>query len=334
VFVPSSPPLVGRVLADKYVLVERIGEGGMGAVYRAHRLADGAVLAVKVMHPWLGEDLRRRFRREARAARAVEHPGSVRVFDAGTSADGTPYIAMELLEGRDLAQVIRQEWPLPDARLADLLAQILDVLACAHAQGIVHRDLKPENVVVTLDERGEERIKVCDFGLAKILEGGGAGPPSRWETHGGTILGTPEYMAPEQARGEPVDARTDVYALGVLSYQLLTSRLPFNADSLLTLALLHVIHEPTPPREIVPHVHAGLEAICMRALAKRMEDRFQSAGAMRDALAAVRPQLGSRAPRPGQKEPPSDVRVERSGISHRPTRAERPAPRRASASPR
>ncbi len=228
----ASPqdPYLGRKLDDKYMIEELLGVGGMGRVYRAVQLSLEKKICVKVLRTGATEDetLARRFHREARAASRLNHPNSISVIDFGqTAADGSLYMAMEFIPGRDLGKIIREDFPLGEQRVVHIMDQVLSALADAHAADIVHRDLKPENIMVT-DLRGtKDFVKVLDFGIAKIQET--SQDPGL--TQAGMVCGTPEYMSPEQARGEPLDARSDLYAAGVILYQMITGRLPFQAPT-------------------------------------------------------------------------------------------------------
>jgi serine/threonine-protein kinase len=293
----ADPALIGRRIAGKFVVEQFLGGGAMGAVYRARDDSLDRKVALKVMHPAVAVDpsFVSRFHREARAASRLDHPNSMRVIEFGEEPDGLLYIAMEYLEGRDLYKVIHEDWPLSEARIADVMMKALAAIAVAHEMGVIHRDLKPENIMILSrkDDEGHDIVKVCDFGIAKITERDEAAPDAAPKTAGakvttaGVVVGTPEYMSPEQARGEKLDSRSDLYSMGIILYQLLTGRTPFLADTALAVVLKHITEAPEPPHTIYPGVHKGLEAVCLRALAKAKEDRFQSARDMRAALKAV-----------------------------------------------
>jgi serine/threonine-protein kinase len=261
------------VIAGRYQVEAQIGAGGMAVVYRAEDIQLGRKVAVKVLHGQYAEDTEfvERFRREAKAAAQLQHPGIVAVYDTG-SWDGTWYIAMELLEGLTLKEKIVAEGRIAPAEAIDLTEQILRAVRAAHRDGIIHRDLKPHNVI--LDEDG--RPKVTDFGIAR------RGASDMTAT--GSILGTAHYIAPEQAQGEVITPRTDLYAVGVVLYEMLTGRTPFEGDSAVSIALAHVNNEPRSPRSIVPAVSPALDAVVLRALAKRPSDRFADADAFLAAL--------------------------------------------------
>jgi eukaryotic-like serine/threonine-protein kinase len=277
----TADPLVGRVLDSKYELVARLGEGGMGAVYRARRLHIGDEVAVKVLHRRLlaEEGAAERFRREARAAAQLQHPNVVTIHDfCEERADGAPaYIVMELVRGVSLRDLLRREGRLAEARAAALMGDVCAAVGQAHRQGVTHRDLKPDNVIVVppASEGGREFAKVVDFGIAKLR--GGTGPLALTRT--GALIGTPYYMSPEQCRGENTDARADVYSLGAMLYEMLTGAPPFRADNLADLFAKQLTEAP-PPFPARLRVNPALERVCLRALAKDPDQRQEDASAL------------------------------------------------------
>jgi serine/threonine-protein kinase len=282
--------LLGRTIAGKFAIESYVGGGAMGAVYKARQFALDKTVAIKVMHREMAKDEKfvARFKREAKAASKLDHPNSLRVIDFGEEPDGLLYLAMEFLDGKDLFAVLKEGWPLPDDRIVAILIQALAALAVAHDQGIVHRDLKPENIMVLngTDDEGTQRdvVKVCDFGIAKITERVAvdkkATDSARLSTKG-LVVGTPEYMSPEQGRGEPLDLRSDLYSMGVILFQLLTRQVPFDAESAIGIVLKHVTEEPARPSSIYSNVNPKLEVICLKALQKKKEERYQNAREMR-----------------------------------------------------
>ncbi|HSO40996.1 MAG TPA: serine/threonine-protein kinase, partial [Labilithrix sp.] len=287
--------LLGRVVAGKFKIEAPIGAGAMGEVYRARHTVLDTVIALKIMRPDIAKDamFKERFYREAKAASRLDHANSVRVLDYGVEPDGLVYIAMEFLHGRDLLSVLRDEWPLPDTRIADILVQVLAAVSVAHELGIIHRDLKPENIMISVaaddDDQRPYHVKVCDFGIAKLSDPRAfqTENSARALTSSGTLIGTPEYMSPEQARGDALDARSDIYSVGIILYQLLVGRVPFSAENALGVVLKQVTDEPVPPSKVRPGVNARLEAICLRALKKSRDDRYQTAREMRRDLREV-----------------------------------------------
>jgi serine/threonine protein kinase len=280
----TDDKFVGKTLPGGYHILDLISVGGMGRVYRAEQSALGRTVAVKIIHPHLLSDDNSalRFITEARAASQLNHPNSVAVFDFGRTDDGQPYLVMEFLRGKDLARVAYEEGPLGFARIVDVLRQTLAALSEAHDLGIVHRDLKPENIILEPLRRGGDFVKVVDFGLAKLR----ADTQAPSVTSPGIVCGTPDYMAPEQGRGDPIDGRSDLYAMGVILFQLLTGRLPFEADSPTQVVMMHMTIPVPDPRQVAPerNIPEPLVHVVNQALAKDAKKRFQDAIEFADAL--------------------------------------------------
>ncbi|HEX9637928.1 MAG TPA: serine/threonine-protein kinase [Acidobacteriota bacterium] len=274
---------LGRVLAGKYRLDAFISSGGMGSVYRATHLMLGKPVAIKVIQPGMvpSAELAQRFQREARAACQLAHPNIVAVHDLGQEPDGTLYIAMELVDGTSLKQLLARG-PIASDRATRILTQLASALALAHSRGVIHRDLKPQNVMLCTDSAGRETAKLLDFGIAKSLES----EELTALTSTGTVLGTPHYMSPEQAAGRPVDARSDLYSLGVMLYEMLVGEAPFHDPSVATILYKHVWEPPEPPSRKRPDlpIAAQLERIVMRCLAKDPAQRYASAAALLEEL--------------------------------------------------
>ena len=269
---PNADPLLGTTVDNRYEIESVIGEGGMGVVYRTRHRALGKRFALKALRRDLASDpeIAVRFMQEARTAASVSHPGLVEITDFGRLASGQPFFVMELLEGLSLATLIRKGGPIPAARGVEIVRQIADALGAAHERSIVHRDLKPDNIHVSPSAQGRDVVTIVDFGLAKVI---GA---SRL-TRAGMVFGTPHYMSPEQAMGEPTDHRADVYALGVVMYEMFTGRVPFEADSYMGVLTKHMYMAPTPPSRLVGIDQLGvLEDITLRCLEKKPEHRYGS----------------------------------------------------------
>ncbi|MBZ5713445.1 serine/threonine-protein kinase [Nannocystis pusilla] len=286
---PEAPdPLLGHTLADRYRLEKVIGHGGMGTVYRAEHVVIRKPVAVKVLDAAHSE--RRvevqRFLNEARAASKIRHEHVVDITDFGSTDDGLVFLVMEYLEGEDLAATSDREGSLPWRRAAAIVLQIAAALEAAHAQGIIHRDMKPENCFRIRRGNDPDFIKVLDFGIAKVLEDSEVERPS---SAGSGLLGTPEYLAPELIRGLKPDARVDIYAVGVMLYDLLVGKLPFAGESFMSTLTAHLMELPTPPSQARPaaEIPAALDAVVLRALAKDRDLRYDTIGEFAAALRAA-----------------------------------------------
>jgi serine/threonine protein kinase len=280
--------LTRGTLVGEYQILERIGEGGMGTVYSAVHPIIGKKVAIKVLAGRLANNKNaiRRFVLEARTVNDIRHPGLVDIFSFGQLTDGRHYYVMEYLAGRNLGDVLRARLYLPMAEAVPIFLEVGDALVAVHAKGIVHRDLKPENILLLSATTGQ-RAKLVDFGLAKLLEGvvpahlSEGGP----RTAAGVNVGTPHYMSPEQCRGQKVDARSDLYALGVLLYETLTGRVPFDGATPLDIWQAHVEKPPRPPAEVCPAtISPAMNSLVLRLLAKQPEHRVQSASEFCTAL--------------------------------------------------
>ncbi|NBD36680.1 MAG: protein kinase, partial [Chloroflexi bacterium] len=268
--------LIGQHFGQ-YKILAPIGEGGMGVVYRALDVELKREVAVKVLPLDLARDREfvARFMREAETAAGLDHPNIVTIYNVGHQ-DGIYYLAMQLLSGQALNQMLRQGEPLSPSRVVHIIKQLASAVDYAHERDIIHRDIKPANIMVGADDY----VTLMDFGIAKAL--------SRSKiTRTGTMIGTPEYMAPEQFTGEPVDARSDVYALSIVLYEMLTGCVPFTGETPVAISHGHVYQQPTPLRHQNPHISPAVERVVLRGLAKRPEARYASAGALAQALQAA-----------------------------------------------
>ncbi|MEO7332253.1 MAG: serine/threonine-protein kinase [Minicystis sp.] len=284
----APDPNIGRdLLEGQFQILQKIGSGGMGSVYKAAQPAMNRMVAVKILHPKLTnrKDLVSRFRREARAMSHLTHPNTVKVFVYGDLDDGSLYIVMEYLEGKNLNQMVRKEGPLSVERAIPVLIQVCGALQEAHLQGIIHRDLKPENIFLSTNGGLKDYPKVLDFGLAKVTERE-LRPGSIMLTQEGMVFGTPEFMSPEQAQGKPLDPRSDLYSLAIILYEVLTGKLPFDARTPMEYIQMHVTKPPIPLDERVPgkRFPPGLGAVLNKAMQKRPEDRYSSAADFAQAL--------------------------------------------------
>jgi len=311
----AADPLIGLVLAERYRIVEHIGRGGMGIVYRVEHVSIGKLLAMKLLAGELStsKEVVRRFKQEALTVSKLSSPYTVQVFDYGQWQHLT-FLVMELVEGLDLSRTLRRYGPIPFARLGRLMVQVCTSLVEAHNKGIVHRDIKPENIMLVTDESGVETAKVLDFGLAKLRETSELNEV----TLQGTVVGTPYYMSPEQILGEEVDGRSDIYSLGAVMFRTLTGSFPYTATTPMAMFTKHLT-EPVPdiaaahPDLDIP---GGVSAAVSRCMAKKREDRFQSIEELREVLLEELRELGvastdtvSTAPEPDHDEPPRKRRA-------------------------
>ena len=288
----ASELMPGLIIRDKYQIVERIGAGGMAVVYKAKHVAFNEVHALKVVSSRMLDDegFLHRFRNEAIITRKLHHVNAVRVDDIDSTEDGRPFIVMEYVRGDNLRNLIQKHGPMRLPRALHIARQVAQALAAAHHLGITHRDIKPDNIILVEQPDGHDLVKVLDFGIAKVREstlGAGAGYTP---THTGMVVGTPQYISPEQAlgkHGNDIDGRADLYSLGVVLYEMVTGQLPFESDTPMGLLLHHIQTPPRPPNLLRPDlkIPEAISKLLLKALAKKPEDRFQSAEEM---LAALR----------------------------------------------
>ena len=277
--------LIGRVIEGRYRITAKLGAGGMGAVFRGVQTAVGREVAIKVLAKAVASDVNavKRFMQEAKAASALSHPNTITIHDFGQTEDGLLYLVMELVAGETMSALLKREGSMRPTRAVRIVGQMLNALEEAHALGIIHRDLKPENVIIASRAGNPDFLKVLDFGLAKLTDGEGG---NTGLTQTGQVFGTPGYMSPEQARGEVCDLRADLYAVGVMLYEMLGGRRPFDGDNPLSVLVKHIQEPPPdfialdPPVEVAPAVRA----VVFRSLAKAREERHASAGEMHQAL--------------------------------------------------
>jgi serine/threonine protein kinase len=293
--------LVGETLDGRYFIQRKIGEGGMGVVYSARHAVIERPLAIKVLKREVMRDTAtiKRFVQEARAASRIGHPNIVDVTDFGTTPDGMTYSVMEYVDGVTLAKAIRAEAPLPHERSIRVALQIARALGAAHDKGIVHRDLKPENVFLTARDDRPDFVKIVDFGIAKVLPLAGADPNAPKLTRAGSVFGTPEYMAPEQAAGRSdIDGRVDIYALGTILYEMTCGRTPHKSTSLVRTIAMQLLDPITPLSQVRDElmVHPAFERVVMKALAKKREDRYATMAELATALDGVLAELEHSAP--------------------------------------
>jgi len=283
---------IGITLDGKYELVRLIGEGGMGAVYEATHKLIGRRLAVKFLHALYATNAEviTRFQREAQAAAQIGHENIIEVTDMGTASDGAPYLVMEYLEGSDVKGATEKDGKLSPKRVAHILVQALSALQAAHNVGIIHRDLKPENIFLTSKGVNPDYVKLLDFGISKFRTFDGEGVKGLTQT--GTVLGTPHYMSPEQARGEQnLTPQSDIYAMGVIMYQMLTGQLPFDAANYNALLIKILTEDPTPVEVLSPELPPALVEIVKKAMARDTADRYGTCDEMRERLLPFAPSV-------------------------------------------
>ncbi len=282
----APDPLLGRVIADRFKVVSLLARGGMGKVYVAEQAPLGRVCALKILNPnYIGDadpEFHRRFYREASIASKITHPNSVTIFDYGKTDDDIYYMAMELLEGQTLHQAIREAGTFPEERVGRISQQICRALREAHSLEVIHRDLKPANIFLTRHGDGDDFVKILDFGLVKHL----GERPEEQLTQTGLFMGSPKYMAPEQIQGGHVDPRTDIYSLGIMMYEMLTGKVPFERPTSVNILMAHVGEPPPPMRQVNPNLVCTpiFEDLVMRCIAKDPNERFSSMDEVLQAL--------------------------------------------------
>ena len=315
--------LVGSIIADRYHVLKHLGAGGMGRVYLAEHVKMGRQCAIKVLHPAMAGDSEAisRFNREAANASRIDHPNVAAIYDFGETHDGLLYLAMQYIEGETLTRIMAAEGALPPLRATDIVRQAAEGLYAAHALGIVHRDLKPDNIMVNAGADGVDSVKVVDFGIAKTT-----GETSQGVTRTGIVVGTPEYMSPEQLAGETVDGRSDLYSLALVAFNLLTGDLPFPEASTGTLVVMRLTEQPRSLSEVRPDIAwpNELQTVMSRALARDPSLRYLSTREFAHALHAAVAMMPTRALGKGQ------TRVISAPVSDAVTRVASSAPRSAS----
>lgn len=272
----GAKDLLGQVIAERYHIIKKLGEGGMGQVYLAEHVKMGRKSAVKVMHAAMNADADAvsRFNREAANAARISHPNVCAIYDFGETPDGMIYLAMEFIEGQSLTAIVEQHRALAPARAGDIVRQVGAALSVAHDQGIVHRDLKPDNIMVTRTKDGADLVKVVDFGIAKASDN-----EAQKVTKTGLVVGTPEYMSPEQLAGDKLDGRSDIYSLGLVAFNCLTGTLPFQSESAQEAMIMRLTDVPRRLAEVKPDVAwpEALQQVMDRVLARDARDRYASA---------------------------------------------------------
>lgn len=279
--------MIGKTIAGRYEILQKLGEGGMGVVYKAMQTSVERIVALKILHPHMtgNEEALKRFQREAKTTSKLRQANAIHIYDFGVEGS-LSFLVMEYIEGESLDDVIRKSGALELPRVANIVRQVCYALAEAHDLGIVHRDLKPSNIYLSRKRDGSEEVKVLDFGIAKVL---GEQQGMTRLTQTGMIIGTPQYMSPEQVEGLPLDHRSDVYSLGIIMYELLTGETPFQADTPFQLLMKHVKEKPVPPRKFRPNIAIpeAVEKIVLKALEKDPAKRFQSISELQQSLEAA-----------------------------------------------
>ena len=295
----SQDPFVGKVIDGRYEIQARVGEGGMGVVYKSRQISIDRVIALKMLNAQMAADPQwvQRFYNEAKACSRLQHPNTIRMFDFGQTSDGRLFMTMEFLDGVSLRDAL-QKGPLAAQRVVKILIQCCASLAEAHSIGIIHRDIKPDNVFLLNMAGSPDFVKLLDFSVAKLLEG------DRMKTQAGVVFGTPQYMSPEQGRGLPLDARSDLYALGILAFEMLTGNVPFNDENPMTVIQMHLQGQIPPMPDSVPY---SVQQIVRRALEKDAGRRYQSSGEMMQHCQQVFAELTSGNVAPGAGGVPRTV---------------------------
>ncbi len=307
----ATTDLVGQVIAERYHVVKKLGEGGMGQVYLAEHVKMGRRSAIKVMNPSMvhDPDAVSRFNREAANASRITHPNVCAIYDFGETPDGMIYLAMEFVEGEPLTDVLARDGALPPVRAAHVFFQVADALQAAHDLGIVHRDLKPDNIMITHRRDGSDVVKVVDFGIAKAV----GGDESQKVTKTGLVVGTPEFMSPEQLSGDKLDGRSDLYSLALVLFKMLTGKLPFEATTVQEVMIKRLTDEPQKLAQARPDLAfpTGLQETLDAALTRNPVERYQSAAKFAaDVAAVVGLQRGRGTPIPVTRESGSDDKTQ------------------------
>ena len=269
--------MIGKLLMNRYELLEKIGEGGMGIVYKAKCHLLNRLVAVKILKLELNddEDFVARFKREATAAARLSHPNIVNVHDVGME-NSVNFIVMEYINGKTLKQIIKDSGRISFEKTIDIALKIARALDCAHKNNIIHRDIKPDNILITEDNI----VKIADFGIAKVVD-------SRTITNSNKIMGTVHYFSPEQAKGGFVDSRTDIYSLGIVMYEMVTGRVPYNAESSISVAMMHIQQPVIPPIEVISDIPKNINGLILKAMEKEPINRYQTSKAMEEVLSAI-----------------------------------------------